>query len=55
MLECDSRDTLNKYIERAKELGARVVADNFKDPDLNSIVLADPYENKFEIGVVGHD
>ena len=40
---------LNMYIERAKKLGAKVIFDGLNDPNLLSIVFADPFGNEFEV------
>mgnify|MGYP001586194743 FL=1 len=42
-------DELPKYIERAKSLGAKVIVDGLNDPNLLSIVFADPFGNEFEL------
>jgi hypothetical protein len=55
MLECDTPESLSAYIERAKLLKAEIIADNLADPQLKSIVFADPLGNEFEIGNLGHD
>ena len=44
-----SDDELPKYIERAKSLGAKVIVDGLNDPNLLSIVFADPFGNEFEL------
>jgi hypothetical protein len=36
-------------VERARSLGARVVFDGLDDPEVRSIVLADPYGHEFEL------
>jgi len=36
------------YIERAKSLGATVIEDGLSNPDLLSVVFADPWGNEFE-------
>lgn len=47
VFEFDDKD-LPKYIEKAKKLGAKVVVDGLKDPNLKSIVFKDPFGNEFE-------
>lgn len=42
-------DELDTYIQRAKELGAKVVLDGLNDPNLLSVVFADPFGNEFEV------
>ena len=39
---------LSAYIERAKNEGARILVDGLNDPNLLSIVFADPWGNEFE-------
>lgn len=41
------------YIERAKENGATIVADNLADAALKSITFIDPWGNEFECGIEG--
>lgn len=42
-------EELPAYIERAKSLGARMLVDGLEDPNLKSIVFADPFGNEFEL------
>lgn len=44
-----SEDELLKYIGRAKSLSAEVIFDGLNDPDVLSIVFADPFGNQFEL------
>ena len=37
------------YVERAKALGARVIEEGLDNPELRSVVLADPFGNEFEV------
>ena len=39
---------LSEYIDRAKALGAKVLVDGLDDPNLKSVVFADPFGNEFE-------
>ena len=41
-------DELQKFIERAKSLNAKIIFDGLDDPDILSIVFADPFGNEFE-------
>jgi catechol 2,3-dioxygenase-like lactoylglutathione lyase family enzyme len=38
-----------QYVERAKQLGAKIIQEGLDDPDLRSVVCADPFGNEFEI------
>jgi catechol 2,3-dioxygenase-like lactoylglutathione lyase family enzyme len=38
-----------EYVNRAKKLGATVIKEGLDDPDLKSVVFADPFGNEFEI------
>jgi catechol 2,3-dioxygenase-like lactoylglutathione lyase family enzyme len=38
-----------KYVERAKSLGAAMIIDGLDDPNLLSVVFADPFGNEFEV------
>ena len=40
---------IQKYMGRAKSLGAKVILDGLNDPNLLSIVFADPFGNEFEL------
>jgi hypothetical protein len=42
-------DELTDAISRAKGLGAKVVLDGLEDPEVRSIVFADPAGHEFEI------
>lgn len=42
-------DELFEYIERAKTLGATVLVDGLDNPNLKSVVFADPFGNEFEL------
>lgn len=44
-----SHAELTKYIDKANSLGAKVVFDGLEDPDVLSIVFADPFGNQFEL------
>ena len=48
VFEFDDKE-LKKYIKKAKDLGARVIVDGLKDPNLKSVVFADPFGNEFEL------
>ena len=48
VFEFDDNEVLS-WVERAKSLGATVILDALKDPELLSIVMADPWGNEFEI------
>ncbi|MFZ4761368.1 MAG: VOC family protein [Alphaproteobacteria bacterium] len=37
------------YIQKAEELGARILLNGLDNPDLLSVVLADPWGNEFEL------
>ncbi len=37
------------WIDRAKSLGATVVLDALEDQNILSVVMADPWENEFEV------
>ena len=40
---------LKKYTDRAKKLRAKIIIDGLEDPNLKSIVFADPFGNEFEL------
>jgi predicted enzyme related to lactoylglutathione lyase len=40
---------LPAYIGRAQQLGAKVLVDGLNDPNLLSMVMADPFGNEFEL------
>ncbi len=42
-------DELDSYIRKAKNLGGQVIVDGLNDPNLLSIVFADPCGNEFEL------
>lgn len=42
-------DDLPRYIERAKELKAKIIVDGLNNPHLMSMVMADPWGNEFEL------
>ena len=44
-----SDEELPKYIKKAKELGAAVIEDGLNNPNLKSVVFADPFGNEFEL------
>lgn len=52
MFEFAPRD-FEKYLDRAMQKGAQIMADNLDDPELRSIVLHDPFGNEFEWGFAG--
>lgn len=42
-------DAVMGAVEKAESLGAKIVVDGLKDPDLLSIVFSDPCGNEFEV------
>jgi len=42
-------DKVMEYVNRAKELGAKVILEGLNDPNLKSVVFVDPFGNEFEI------
>jgi len=42
-------DEVMQYVDRAKQLGATVIEDGLNDPELLSVVFADPFGNEFEV------
>jgi catechol 2,3-dioxygenase-like lactoylglutathione lyase family enzyme len=48
VLELEERQ-ITEYISRAKNLGAQVVFDGLKDPDIKSVVLRTPFGHEFEL------
>ncbi len=40
---------LPKIIDRAKRLGAKIILDGLDDPEIRSVVFADPFGNEFEL------
>lgn len=40
---------LPEYIERAKKLGAEIIIDGLSDPNLQSVVMRDPFGHEFEL------
>lgn len=53
VFECTD-DEISVSIKRAQKAGATIVFDGLGDPDIKSIVLADPSGNEFEISTF-HD
>lgn len=54
MFECSDQQELEKKIDHAKKLEAKMLVDNL-GKELNSVVFEDPFGNEFEIGFLGHD
>jgi predicted enzyme related to lactoylglutathione lyase len=48
VFEFDDAEVLS-WVERAKSLGATVIVDGLEDPNLLSVVMADPWGNEFEV------
>ena len=48
VLEFDDTEVMT-YVERAKNLGAQIIKEGLDDPNLRSVVFADPFGNAFEI------
>lgn len=44
-----SDEEVMKYVEKAKSLGATVIKEGLDDPNLKSVVFADPFVNEFEV------
>jgi predicted enzyme related to lactoylglutathione lyase len=42
------------FVEKAKGLGATVIEDGLDDPNLLSVVFADPWGNEFEVSKFHH-
>lgn len=42
-------DEVIAYVEKAKSLGATVIKEGLDDPNLRSVVFADPFGNEFEV------
>jgi hypothetical protein len=40
---------VSTWVERAKSLGATVILEALNDPNLLSVVMADPWGNEFEV------
>ncbi|MFO0704805.1 MAG: VOC family protein [Candidatus Andersenbacteria bacterium] len=40
---------VGQYVERAKELGAKVLFDSLNDPDVLSVGFRDPFGHEFEV------